>query len=79
MEDRRLAQGENGQDQGRSVPSSPGLGLALGRHLFPEEGQRGSGRSVWRGSGGKNLGTVGSEEQQGRAGPRVTVAQPLQR
>lgn len=47
--------------------------------LFPEEGRRGSGRRVCRGSGGKNLGTVGSEEQQGRVGPGVAVAQPRQR
>lgn len=70
--DRRLAQSENGQDQGRSVPSSQAWGWPWADSRLPEEGHRGSGRRVWWGSGGKDLGTVGSEEQPGRGG-RVSV------
>ena len=50
------------------LPAPQAWGSPRADSLFPEEGRRGSGRRVWRGSGGKNPGTVGPEEQQGRAG-----------
>ena len=49
-------------------PAPQAWGSPRADSLFAEEGRRGSGRRVWRGSGGKNPGTVGSEERQGRAG-----------